>query len=66
MDQFQPNLETYNNYNLCKKIFKYFIFQSPNCLCYNILNLLNRHLTDNSLDGIIPTQLGNLTQLQNL
>jgi len=47
------------------KIFKYLFFIQQ-IVYVIILNLLNRDLTNNQLYGSIPTQLGNLTQLQAL
>jgi len=62
MDPFQPNLETRNNYNICLKI----LILSKNFFFYIILNLFNRDLSMNEINGTIPTELGNLTQLQEL
>jgi len=52
---------------ICKKYFNiYFFIEEMDSIIINILNLFNRYLDNNQLNGTIPTQLGHLTLLQYL
>ena len=63
MGQFQQNLEIYYNYKSCKNIF-IFIFHWTIVSVLMILKPLNRYFYGNQLNGPIPTEFGDLTQLQ--
>ena len=70
LGQFQHSLGVYRVYNICNNctfnsiqvfiLFFFFFFFFCVCVFYS------RYLYDNQLSGIIPTQLGNLTNLQYL